>query len=973
MQTITCVNCGLDYVIPSGDRGSCPRCATENVADGMAAGEPPVSEFDGGVGGGFDLPGLEAATIGGGVEEAAGAGGSDIQVFCFNCGKAMMAAPDEVLPVCRDCKGDASAAPPPLGPPPASAEPPPAGAYDSMSASAASPAPGPAADPQAPAPGGGTGLMIRKASGDVFGPFDLPRLEEWVRAGKILPHEEVAEPGGDWVKFSHDPRFSGLFPSGPTFDGPPPALASGELEFKKKNPMRDFMRRSGPAVGIGAAVVVLAGGLFWLMSSGIVQVPESVATKLGIGEPEEPPLFPERDETFQAEYRGVVDAVGEPPEGTAREWFLRARKLLLTGKKRDIIAAKGMLEKAVVLDPYDSLALAALGEVYVQVSILDSEFVQIATSATYFIEEAIRSEDYVLEGHRAKARSQLGTNSHADALASVSRAARAGEDAELEMLRGRVFLMRDGKLTSNAQEAFLRAVELNPLLHSAYTELGQAALADGDDVAALDFFTRKLQADPSEPDVHMQLGALREGHGEFERALEAYNDALTLDPGHKEANLRAGRLLSAVFDRAEEAIQPLSLLLAARDENGEEMLDQGETVTVRNALADALRISANCDEAIGHAREVLAVDANDVNAHANLAMCAFMAEDWERSSRSFSDIDQSALDEREQSMVQTYRGVVARKQLALARASELFRSALALWPANMPAHIEFMANLAESNQTKQAKAHFQEMMVIDPMYYRRPSRPASLYLPPPDLSDARDAIHRAGSKQSYDPDWFAMAAAASYHAGMLDDTERVARLALDERPGHAPSYFYMGLVSLEKEDFEAAAERFKRAIVGEHDIATFHTYEAIALGELGEDSRAIESLRKSLQYNQRDPWTHLVHARLLRGQQRFSDARASYESAQELDPRLGEPRKALFEMRQELARATDVGGADEDAGGEVDEPAEGATPGAAEPETGDDPGAEPPARGDDQAEPQDDGDEGGNDAPEAGSESGEDP
>ena len=154
----------------------------------------------------------------------AGAPAAESRVYCFNCGKAMTPREGELIPVCDECRQDRSQA-------------------TTEATSSAPTGDEPVAD-----------WMIRKANGNVYGPFPRETIVEWIRARKINPDEEVAHIGGAWRLFGQHEDFGKYFdkPADPTA-----AHGTQEFDFRRRSPVSDAMRSTVRA----AVAVVGLGGL----------------------------------------------------------------------------------------------------------------------------------------------------------------------------------------------------------------------------------------------------------------------------------------------------------------------------------------------------------------------------------------------------------------------------------------------------------------------------------------------------------------------------------------------------------------------------------------------------------------------------------------------------------------------------------------------------------------------------------------
>lgn len=95
-----------------------------------------------------------------------------------------------------------------------------------------------------------------------------------------------------------------------------------------------------------------------------------------------------------------------------------------------------------------------------------------------------------------------------------------------------------------AEEAFERAVMLQPRNARALTALGQVQEQEGKLPDSIAIFHKVIGLDPASADAHVNLGIALGDHSEFAAALEESEIAIHLTPNSSEAHFLRGRLLS---------------------------------------------------------------------------------------------------------------------------------------------------------------------------------------------------------------------------------------------------------------------------------------------------------------------------------------------------------------------------------------------------------------------------------------------
>jgi tetratricopeptide (TPR) repeat protein len=86
-----------------------------------------------------------------------------------------------------------------------------------------------------------------------------------------------------------------------------------------------------------------------------------------------------------------------------------------------------------------------------------------------------------------------------------------------------------------AERLYRRAVELDPWLAIAYTNLGNICFRRGEEAEALGLYRRALQVDPAQPEAQYNLGYVVLEHGKPEQAIRYFRGAIGSDPRFADA------------------------------------------------------------------------------------------------------------------------------------------------------------------------------------------------------------------------------------------------------------------------------------------------------------------------------------------------------------------------------------------------------------------------------------------------------
>lgn len=105
-----------------------------------------------------------------------------------------------------------------------------------------------------------------------------------------------------------------------------------------------------------------------------------------------------------------------------------------------------------------------------------------------------------------------------------------------------------------AEEAYYKAIHLDPTLANAYTNLGNLLYRMGAGADARALYEKAIEVDPQQPEAHYNLGFLYFEEGELERARSSFAKALTLDSGFADAHFNLAMTLFrlGVFNRAKD-------------------------------------------------------------------------------------------------------------------------------------------------------------------------------------------------------------------------------------------------------------------------------------------------------------------------------------------------------------------------------------------------------------------------------------
>ena len=119
---------------------------------------------------------------------------------------------------------------------------------------------------------------------------------------------------------------------------------------------------------------------------------------------------------------------------------------------------------------------------------------------------------------------------------------RAAYEAYLEGAR----LDEEPTTYDRAEAAYLRAIQLDPTLGHALTNLGNLRFRRGDSAQSESLYKRALAIDPEQPEAHYNLGYVASERGEHTEARRCFEAAVKSDPAFADAHFNLASTLEAM-------------------------------------------------------------------------------------------------------------------------------------------------------------------------------------------------------------------------------------------------------------------------------------------------------------------------------------------------------------------------------------------------------------------------------------------
>ncbi len=850
---VVCIHCGhhFDHEAPAYAQGEgsavCPAC-------------------------GRDTPTGEEWGLDGGLPEGFAAGpGAESRVYCFNCGKEMTPRDGELIPVCDECRQETSG-------PSADLE---AGASELPPVTDE-----PVAD-----------WMIRKGNGNVYGPFPAETIVEWIKARKINADEEIAHIGGAWRLFGQHEEFGHYFEKSP--DAAIPASAQ-EIDFRRRSPVRDAVRGLGR---IGVLVLVLGligGGVWYAIQTDALVVSESLVNKAAdqieaARRSEDKTPMAEDAVKLLADLAAAHPEIAEPDPaaGGSSEHFLRGRTLMLRDGVQDLKDARTQLERAVLLDPRNPLALGALAELYNLLVERGEGSLDLQRQAIYLIELADGAGNNPAEVLRARAAFLIYSGNEAEGVGVAQQAMQKNpEDPALHFLLGVAGSRAVDGVPDGARRHFDKALELDPGYHQVWFELGRGAEETGQLREAIAHLDRKIELDARSAAANSLLGVIYERVGDHSRATSHYDRAVALHPTNKTAVSRRAILAYQVDGEAAKAASMLDALL----KNPAVELKIRERKEYGVHLAAARRLAGDVEGALAAAQSVLKEDKNYSPALFQNGLALVASGAPHKAVPEFTRAESPELSPNVRARIAFFQGHAAAAGGQTQDAMESFTRSYQLDQDFVPGYLWAGYVNLELGNPKRAAQIMLEHVGRDPLNYARVRDPDLFFEPLPPLTPVSAALKKAVDAETFAPDMNAALGAVLFHEGRGSDAAPYLKKARQQDERHEAAFFYTGLIEYRNKRHKRAYALFAALLDVHHNKGVYHVYAGDSLLALGRLDDAISAYEKGQGYGSKSTWSHTRMAEALAKRGESEPARKQLAEAVKLDDRAVAPRQQLFQL-----------------------------------------------------------------------------
>ena len=182
-----------------------------------------------------------------------------------------------------------------------------------------------------------------------------------------------------------------------------------------------------------------------------------------------------------------------------------------------------------------------------------------------------------------------------------------------------------GAAQENAIASLEAEARRSPGDADAHYRLGNSLFDEGKITEALQAYLRAIEVDPEHVGAHCNSGLSYRLLGDMESAIESYTAAISIDPNDTTVLKNLAFALQSTGDRI-GAVEHLTYLAKL----------QPEDVNVHTELAQLEFELEQYTESAAHYEKVIQLDARYADAHYNLGLCYYNLEKWDAAIRAWN-------------------------------------------------------------------------------------------------------------------------------------------------------------------------------------------------------------------------------------------------------------------------------------------------------------------------------------------------
>ena len=369
------------------------------------------------------------------------------------------------------------------------------------------------------------------------------------------------------------------------------------------------------------------------------------------------------------------------------------------------------------------------------------------------------------------------------------------------------------RILGKAVQAYLQALEINPNDASAYKNLGDLLVEQGNLEEAIQTYRQALELDPNDASAYNNLGGALVGQGDLEESIRVYRQALELDPNDADIYYNFGRALIGQGN-LEEAVQVYYQALEINPNDADVYYYLGKALTGQKKLEVAIKAYA----------KALEINPNLTVVYNNL-------------------------------------GPVLQKQGRLDEAVQVYYHALEISPNDASIHNNLGQAFQKQGRLEEATQAYHRAVEINPDYMKAYNNLGLVLQEQGSLEAAVQVYHRAVEISPDDADAYNNLGNALQEQGKLELAIQVYYRATEINPNYLQAYNNLGNTFRQQDRSEEAIQAYQCAI--EIDASYVEAYVSLGnlLRELGRLAPAIQAYRKVLSIDLNNVATHYMLAK----------------------------------------------------------------------------------------------------------------
>ena len=251
-------------------------------------------------------------------------------------------------------------------------------------------------------------------------------------------------------------------------------------------------------------------------------------------------------------------------------------------------------------------------------------------------------------------------------------------------------------------QVYRHSLEINPNDASAYKNLGDLLVEQGNLEEAVRVYRHSLEINPNDADIYYNFGRVLIGLGRLEEAIQVYHQALGINPDDADVYYYLGKALTKQ-GKLEEAIQSYAKVLEINP----------DLTAVYNNLGPALQKQGRLEEAVQVYHRALEISPDDARTHNNLGDALKLQGRYELAIQAYYQAT-----EINPNYMKAYNnlGDIFRQQDRLEEAAQAYYRALEIGPSDANIYNNLGNVLQEQGKLELAIQAYYRATEINPKY-----------------------------------------------------------------------------------------------------------------------------------------------------------------------------------------------------------------------------------------------------------------